>query len=37
MRQLKISRSITSRNNEALDRYLNEIAREPMLAPEEEA
>lgn len=37
MRQLKISRSITSRNNEALDRYLNEIAREPMLTPEEEA
>ena len=37
MRQLKIARSITSRNNEALDRYLNEIAREPMLTPEEEA
>ena len=37
MRQLKISRSITSRNNEALDRYLNEMAREPMLTPEEEA
>ena len=37
MRQLKILRSITSRNNEALDRYLNEIAREPMLTPEEEA
>lgn len=37
MRQLKISRSITSRNNKALDRYLNEIAREPMLTPEEEA
>jgi len=37
MRQLKISRPITSRNNEALDRYLNEIAREPMLTPEEEA
>ena len=37
MRQLKISRSITSRNNEALDRYLNEIAREPMPTPEEEA
>lgn len=37
MRQLKITRSITSRNSEALDRYLTEIAREPMLNPEEEA
>ncbi|MBA7489387.1 MAG: RNA polymerase sigma factor RpoD/SigA [Prevotella sp.] len=37
MRQLKIARSITSRNSEALDRYLTEIAREPMLNPEEEA
>ena len=36
MRQLKIARSITSRNSEALDRYLTEIAREPMLNPEEE-
>lgn len=37
MRQLKISKNITSRNSEALDRYLTEIAREPMLSPDEEA
>jgi|MGYP003414302804 RNA polymerase primary sigma factor len=37
MRQLKIQKAITSRNNEALDRYLTEIAREPLLTPEEEA
>ncbi len=37
MRQLKITKAITSRNNESLDRYLTEIAREPMLTPEEEA
>ena len=37
MRQLKIQKAITTRNNEALDRYLSEIAREPMLTPEEEA
>ena len=37
MRQLKITKAITSRNNESLDRYLNEIAKEPMLTPEEEA
>lgn len=37
MRQLKISKNITSRNSEALDRYLTEIAREPMLTPDEEA
>ncbi len=37
MRQLKISKTITSRNSEALDRYLSEIARQPMLSPEEEA
>lgn len=36
MRQLKITKAITSRNSEALDRYLTEIAREPMLTPEEE-
>ncbi|EFA44876.1 Sigma-70 region 2 [Hallella bergensis DSM 17361] len=37
MRQLKITKNITSRNSEALDRYLSEIAREPMLSPDEEA
>lgn len=37
MRQLKITKNITSRNSEALDRYLTEIAREPMLNPDEEA
>lgn len=37
MRQLKITKAITTRNSEALDRYLTEIAREPMLTPEEEA
>ena len=36
MRQLKITKNITSRNSEALDRY-TEIAREPMLTPDEEA
>lgn len=36
MRQLKITKAITSRNSEVLDRYLTEIAREPMLTPEEE-
>ena len=37
MRQLKITKNITSRNSEALDRYLTEIAREPMLTPDEDA
>lgn len=37
MRQLKITKAITSRKNEALDRYLSEIAHEPMLTPDEEA
>ena len=37
MRHLKITKNITSRNSEALDRYLTEIAREPMLTPDEEA
>ena len=36
MRQIKITRKITIRNSESLDRYLSEIAREPMLTPEEE-
>lgn len=37
MRQLKITKNITSRNSESLDRYLTEIAREPLLSPDEEA
>ena len=37
MRQLKIAKNITSRNSEALDRYLTEIARSAMLTPDEEA
>lgn len=37
MRQLKITKAITTRNSESLDRYLSEIAKEPMLTPEEEA
>ncbi len=37
MRQLKITKTITSHNSEALNRYLSEIARQPMLTPDEEA
>lgn len=37
MRQLKITKNITSRTNDSLDRYLTEIAREPLLTPDEEA
>ena len=36
MRQLKIRKSITSRNSEALDKYLVEIGRAPMVSIEEE-
>lgn len=36
MRQIKISRSITDRQGESLERYLAEIARIPMIDPEEE-
>lgn len=36
MRQLKIFNSITSRNSEALDRYLTEIGRLPMVTVDEE-
>lgn len=36
MRQLKISHSITNRQGEALDRYLGEIARIPMVNLDEE-
>lgn len=36
MRQLKISKSITSRNSESLDKYLVEIGRIPMVSLDEE-
>lgn len=36
MRQLKIGRSITYRDNGCLDKYLTEISKEAMLAPSEE-
>lgn len=37
MRQLKITNRITARESLALDKYLNDIGRIPMLSPEEEA
>ncbi len=36
MRQLKITRSITNRESEALDKYLQEISREELVGVEEE-
>ena len=36
MRQLKISKSITNREQGALDKYLVDIAKEPMITPDEE-
>jgi len=36
MRQLKITASITSRENDSLEKYLSEIARIDMITPEEE-
>lgn len=36
MRQLKISKSITSRNQGTLDKYLADIAKEPLITAEEE-
>lgn len=36
MRQLKISRSITNREQGSLDKYLADIAKEPMISPDEE-
>lgn len=36
MRQFKINRNITNRSEEALDRYLTEIGRMPMISPEQE-
>ena len=37
MRQLKITNKITTRESVALDKYLNDIGKIPMLIPEEEA
>ena len=37
MRQLKIQKSITNRTEEDLNQYLTEIARIPMISPEEES
>lgn len=37
MRQLKISQSITYRDSQSLEKYLSEIAKVDMIAPEEEA
>lgn len=37
MRQLKITASITSRENDSLEKYLSEIAKIEMISPEEEA
>ena len=36
MRQLKINASITRRDGEILDKYLQEIGREPLITPDEE-
>jgi len=36
MRQLKITQSITNRSEAALDKYLHDISREPMITAEEE-
>jgi len=37
MRQLKITQQITARENDSLERYLQEIAKETMITPDEEA
>lgn len=36
MKQFKINKNITNRSEEALDRYLTEIGRMPMISPEQE-
>ena len=36
MRQLKIQKSITNRSSEALDKYLVEIGRAPLISIDEE-
>ena len=35
MRQLKISKQITNRESQSLDKYLQEIGRKDMISPEE--
>ena len=37
MRQLRIQKSITNRESQSLDKYLQEISREGMITAEEEA
>ena len=37
MRQLKIEKSITSRDDAVMNRYMKEVAKEEMISPEEEA
>lgn len=37
MRQLKIEKSITSRDDAVMNRYMKEVAKEEMITPEEEA
>ena len=36
MRQLKITKSITNRNSDSLEKYLHDIAKEELITPEEE-
>ena len=36
MRQLKISKSITNRESQSIEKYLQEIGKEDLLTPEEE-
>lgn len=36
MRQLKITKSITNRNSDSLERYLHDIGKEELITPEEE-
>lgn len=36
MRQVKITKSITDRRTDSLDKYLQEISKEEMVTPEEE-
>ena len=36
MRQLKITKSITNRNSDSLEKYLHDIGKEELITPEEE-
>ena len=36
MRQLKISHSITNRDNSSFEKYLQDISKEQMISPDEE-